>query len=218
MFIQTSSKTDSFIFLRFIKKKNDGTWEKWSNGEGKTIKCGLEEIVMMLEVLKKNRKTWSTVHNFKEEKTPISVNWEGDSKVWFNVADYPKMLSFTQIEILKMLLSHILEEKIIYSTIPDANKSFSKSNSKRPSRVLEPLKDSNDGLMIKEELNRGKTVKKMEGNITGETDKALKVAIENGDDIWIPKSTIKSQYDVETTTKQIFLIDSWFLEKNNLLK
>ena len=78
MFIQTSSKTEPFIFLKFIKKKNNGTWEKMSNGEGKTIKCGLEEIVMMLEVLKKKKKTWSTVQSFKEEKTPIYINWEGD--------------------------------------------------------------------------------------------------------------------------------------------
>jgi len=213
MFIQTSSKKESFIFLRFIKKKNNGTWEKLSNGEGKTIKCGLEEIVMILEVLKKNKKTWSTVHSFKAEKTPISISWEGDSKVWFNVADYPKMLSFTQIEILKMLLSHILEEKIIFSTIPDIMKSNISSRDK--TKIVEQSKNTDDGLTIKEEL--GNNLKKMKGSITGETDKALRVTIENGDEIWIPKSIIKSQYDVETKLKQTFLIDSWFLEKNNLL-
>jgi hypothetical protein len=209
MFIQTSSKSESFIFLRFIKKKNDGTWEKLSNGEGKTIKCGLEEIVMILEVLKKNRKTWSTVHKFKAEKTPISISWEGDTKIWFNVSDYPKMLSFTQIEVLKMLLAHILEEKIIFSTIPDKNVN---NYSKNKTRTLEQIKNDNDGKIIREQA-----VKKMQGSITGETDKALRVTVENGDEIWIPKSTIKSQYDVETTLKQTFLIDSWFIEKNKLL-
>lgn len=217
MFIQTSSKSEPFIFLKFIKKKNSGTWEKMSNGEGKTIKCGLEEIVMILEVLKRKKKTWSTVHSFKEEKTPISINWEGESKVWFNVGDYPKMLSFTQIEILKLLLNHILEEKIIFSTVPDTNKSFSNSGSKDNTRILEQNKNNDDGLTIQEELNLGKNLERMEGSIIGETDKALRVTIENGNDIWIPKSTIKSQYNVETKSKQTLLIDSWFLEKNNLL-
>lgn len=217
MFIQTPSKSEPFIFLKFIKKKNNGTWEKMSNGEGKTIKCGLEEIVMMLEVLNKKKKTWSTVHSFKEGKTPISINWEGDSKVWFNVGDYPKMLGFTQIEILKLLLNHILEEKIIFSTIPDTNKSYPNSRSKGNTKILEQNKNSDDGLTIQEELNLGKNLKKMEGSIVGETDKALRVTIENGDDIWIPKSIIKSQYDVETKSKQAFVVDSWFLEKNNLL-
>jgi len=38
MFLQSSSKTDPFLFLRFIKKKESGTWEKPSIGGGKTFK------------------------------------------------------------------------------------------------------------------------------------------------------------------------------------
>ncbi len=51
MFIQSSSKRESFIFMKFIKKKGDGSWEKLSTREGKTIKVGLEEVVMILEDL-----------------------------------------------------------------------------------------------------------------------------------------------------------------------
>lgn len=216
MFIQSSSKSESFIFLKFIKKKNDGTWEKLSTGEGKTIKCGLEELVMILEVLKKKSKSWSTVHSFKDEKTPISLSWEGDKKVWFNVGDYPKMLSFTQIEILRLLLTHILEEKIEFSTVPDTSKSYANSSSKNANKMVEQNNMRNDGLTIREEMNLGEKVKKLEGKISGETEKAIRVAINNGDDVWIPKSTIKSQYNPEINTNQTFLIDSWFLEKNNL--
>ena len=36
--IQSSSKSDSFIFFKCIKKKPDSSWEKPSLGEGKTIK------------------------------------------------------------------------------------------------------------------------------------------------------------------------------------
>lgn len=214
MVIQSSSKNEAFIYLKFIKKKNDGTWEKMSAGEGKTVKCGLEEIVMILEVLEKRIKTWSTVHSFKEEKTPISINWEGDSKVWFNVGDYPKMLSFPQIKILKLLLQHVLEEKIIFSTIPDMNKSpFNNNNSKKNAEN----KRLDDGLTIQEEMNISNKLKRMEGKIVGETEKALRVTMENGEEIWIPKSTIKSQYNVETNSTQTFLVESWFLDKNNII-
>ena len=116
-----------------------------------------------------------------------------------------------------MLLNHLLKEKIIFSTVPDINKSYPNSGSKGNNGILEQNKTSDDGLTIQEELNLGKNLKKMEGSIVGETDKALRVAIENGDDIWIPKSIIKSQYDVEIKSKQLFVVDSWFLEKNNLL-
>ncbi|MCK4284766.1 MAG: hypothetical protein KAX18_01135, partial [Candidatus Lokiarchaeota archaeon] len=102
--------------MKFIKKKGDGSWEKLSTREGKTIKVSLEEVVMILEVLKKKMKSWSTVHSFKEDKTSISISWEGETKVWFNIGDYPKMLSFAQIEILKLLLLHLLEEKIEFAT------------------------------------------------------------------------------------------------------
>ncbi|MFX1376443.1 MAG: hypothetical protein ACFFA0_11560 [Promethearchaeota archaeon] len=216
MFIQSSAKSEPFIFLKFIKKKNNGSWEKLSTGEGKTIKCGLEEIVMILTVLKRKKKSWSTVHSFKEEKTQISLSWEGDNKVWFNVGDYPKMLSFTQIEILRLLLTHILKEKIAFSTIPDTSKSLSTNNYKNNLTKQEQNRIVDDGLRIREELDLGTNVRKMEGRIMGETDKALRLIIDNGEEIWIPKSTIKSHYDLKINAKQNFLIDSWFLEKNNL--
>lgn len=213
MFIQSSSKSEPFIFLKFIKKKGNNLWEKLSTGEGKTIKCGLEEIIMILEVLRKNRKSWSTVHRFKEDKTTISVSWEGENKVWFNVGDYPKMLNFAQIEILKMLLSHILSEKIEYATVATSVKrnnlirSFNKTN-----------ETEDDNLSIIEEVNAENDIGKIEGYITGETEKALLMKIKNGSEYWIPKSIIKSDYTPENNIEQTLYIDSWFLEKNNIKK
>ncbi|MHA2472955.1 MAG: hypothetical protein ACXAES_06965 [Promethearchaeota archaeon] len=218
MFIQSSSKAEAFIYLTFIKKKENGSWEKLSTGEGKTVKCSLEEIVMILEVLKKNQKSWSTVHSFKQEKTSISVSWEGESKIWFNVGEYPKMLTFGQIEILKLLLHHILKEKIEHSTVPDSSKSIKHIISKKDSnlRASEPRMEG-DGLTIHEEMNLGDKVSKLEGEIVGETEKALRLKTIYGDDVWFPKSTIKSQFNVELVGKQTFLIDTWILEKNSLI-
>ncbi len=219
MFLQSSSKTDPFIFLRFIKKKESGTWEKPSLGEGKTIKCSLEEIVMILKVLKRNLKSWSTVHVFKEEKTPISVKWEGEKKVWFNVGNYPKMLIIAQIEILILLMEHILAEKIEFAT------SSEKSNETLPN-VNELPVDSNSGikhenvdngnLEIVEELELGDKVKKIEGIIKGETEKGLLLQMNNNNEIWFPKSAIKSPYNSVRDSKQSFIIDSWILEKKKV--
>jgi len=196
--------------MKFIRKKGDGSWEKLSTREGKTIKVSLEEVVMILEVLKKKIKSWSTVHNFKEDKTPISVNWEGETKVWFNIGDYPKMLSFAQIEILKLLLLHLLEEKIEFATISDMSK---------PQVIIEqPVtkKQEELELTVVEEISSESNLTKVEGVIAGVTDKAVLLKLNSGAENWFPKSTIKSQYTHEKETSQTFLIDSWIIEKNKI--
>jgi hypothetical protein len=218
MIIQSSSKSEPFIFFKFLKKKEDGSWEKLSNGEGKTIKCGLEEIIMILEVLNKNIKSWSTVHSFKEGKTPISINWEGDQKIWINVGDYPKMLSFAQIEILKLLLNHILSEKIEFSTSFVGNKVSPNFSIQHNRKITSQSNKDGDGPTIQEEMSLSDDIKKMEGMIAGETEKAILITTDSGDEVWVPKSIIKSQFISEKNKKQIFLVDSWFLEKNKLTK
>ena len=210
MFIQSSSKSEPFIFMKFIKKKGDGSWEKLSTREGKTIKVSLEEVVMILEVLKKKMKSWSTVHSFKEDKTSISISWEGETKVWFNIGDYPKMLSFAQIEILKLLLLHLLEEKIEFATISDMPKNQVIIDQPIAKKQKEPK------ITVIEEINSESDLKKVEGVITGETDKAVLLKLNSGAENWFPKSTIKSQYSSEKETSQTFLIDSWIIEKNKI--
>ncbi|KKM82904.1 hypothetical protein LCGC14_1314770 [marine sediment metagenome] len=214
MILQSSSKKEPFIFMRFIKKKENGVWEKSSIGEGKTIKCNMEEMVMILEVLKKNIKSWSTVHSFKDDKTSISINWEGESKMWFNVGDYPKIMNFAQVEILKMLLEHILKEKIENATTSDG--------SKKPN-ILDATIDKTEtkdqiNLEIIEEVEVRANIKSLQGVIAGETEKTLLVTIDGGTNVWIPKSIIKSKYNFANKSEQNFLVDSWFIEKNNLVK
>ena len=217
MFIQSSSKNEPFIFMKFIKKKGDGSWEKLSTREGKTIKVGLEEVVMILQVLTKNQKTWSTVHSFKDDKTPITVNWEGNEKVWFNIGDYPKMLGFAQIEILKLLLQHLLQEKIEFATISD-----------KPSEISNDVKEETfnkennevvgefQKLRIVEEINGEDKLTKIQGIITGKTEKAILLKLDSGAENWFPKSTIKSEFSIEEETSQTFLVDSWIIEKNKI--
>ncbi|MBA7707584.1 hypothetical protein ES703_116459 [subsurface metagenome] len=120
LFVQTRAKNEPFIFLKCIKIKDDDSWEKPSLGEGKTIKCKLEEIIMMLRVLNHKLESWTTVHIFKDNKTQISFNWkrEKEDVLWINIGSYRKKLLFAQVEIFKLLLGHIIHEKIENATIP----------------------------------------------------------------------------------------------------
>lgn len=215
MIIQSPSKETDFIFFQFLKKKGNGTWEKPSQQEGKMIKCSLEEMVMILQVLEGKKKSWSTVHKFKEEKTPISVNWEGEAKLWFNVGDYPKMLSLPQIEILRRLMGHILQEKIEFATTSNINKT---KKIERGTKVSEKdnleIEPEEILLPVIEEVDLGDKIVKISGYVKGETEKALLINVKNGIESWFPKSVIKSSFDLENHAEQSFLVDSWFLEKN----
>ena len=58
--LQSSSKEQPAIFFQCIKTKSDGSWEKPSLGEGKKTKFSLEEMVMIIEVLKDLKLDYTT--------------------------------------------------------------------------------------------------------------------------------------------------------------
>jgi hypothetical protein len=122
MMLQSPSWHDPFIYLSFIRKKPDNSWEKPSTGEGKVFKFSLDEVLMMLEVLRGESDSWSTVHKFKEEQTKIIFRWDKEDaeKLWFYInKQYNKSLDLAQIQIFLALLDHILLEKILKGPISD---------------------------------------------------------------------------------------------------
>ncbi len=236
--LSSPSKTDPFIFLRCIKKKPDGIWEKPSLGEGKTIRCSLEEIVMILQVLEGKTPSWSGYHKYKEKNTQISVNWEGNSqdKLWIRVGDYSKMFGFSQVEILRLLLIHILKEKIEFATSskkfqPNINNNNNKSVNIKPDELViveeiktPPVGNDMEMLFIEETIksssssgNNGNEKRKLRGSIKTETAKALLIMLPSGREQWFPKTTVSAQYNPEKEIEQIFLIDKWILEKNKIV-
>lgn len=118
MIVKSTSKYDPFIYIQCIKRKPSGEWEKPTDNEGKTIKISLEELVSINHVLKHKKKTWQCMHNYKELTTSISFSWEDDVSdfLWINIGDYSKMLNFAQTEVFKLYITHLLDEKIIFST------------------------------------------------------------------------------------------------------
>ena len=222
LIIQSATKNEPYIFFRLIKCKNDGSWEKPSTGEGKIIKFSLEEMVWILRVLDKGVNSWSSYHTFKNNKTQISFKWEDGKKdkLWIHIGSYSKVLEYAQLAILEMLLKHILKEKIEFATISNTSK---KSKSDVLSNIIvqeEIIKDSynngNDKSNKKDNRDPNKK-KKVAGSIKGETDKALLIQFDNGSEVWVPKSTIHSDFHNKKNLIQKFTIDSWILKKNKIV-
>ena len=218
--IQSSSKNEPYIFLTCVKKKTDGSWEKPSLSEGKTIKCSLDEMVMILKVLKHKINSWIGYHTYKEKNTQISFSWE-DSKeqqLWISIGDYSKMLGIAQIEIFKLLLKHLIEEKIEFATISNVSQ---QNNSNIGLEKFSDKKNSNEGdLDEKTRITTGLIKnddpnKKIEinGSINAETEKAFLILLKSGQEIWIPKSAIYSRYVPKFGIDQSFIIDNWLFDK-----
>ena len=217
----SSSKSDSFIFFKCIKKKSDGSWEKPSLGEGKTIKCNLDEIIMILDVLQRNSDSWSSFHNFNDIKTQISFKWENEAKekLLIYIGKYSKMLNFAQTEIFRMLLEHLIQEKIEFATISNFNATKKPVNKLNGVNEPNQLRNSGDLPTFKESVeHKENEVIKIDGVIEGETEKALLIQFNNDKEVWIPKSVIRSNYDSVNEIPQNFLIDNWILKKNNISK
>ena len=239
MTLESAAKEEPFIFLKCIKKKPDGSWEKFKQGEGKAIRVSLEEIIMILQVLKKKLRNWSTYHSYKEDKTQISFVWENgrDDRLWINIGDYSKMLSFPQIELLKMLLEHILKEKIRDATIStkgsrNEEKKTSESSSMNMNyekiSIGESLSNYNnfkkqttesnpEPMMNNSSNSTSKSKTNVQGTIKGETEKALLIIFPAGQEQWIPKSRIHSNYNPDKDINQSFLIENWILKKAGII-
>ncbi|MFX1327645.1 MAG: hypothetical protein ACFE91_05805 [Promethearchaeota archaeon] len=221
LIIQSSSKSDPFIFFRLIKSKNDGSWEKPSSGEGKVIKFSLEEMIFIIRVLKKEINSWSSYHTFKDNKTHISFKWEDErrNKLWIHIGKYSKVLEYAQFKILEMLMAHILTEKIEFAT---SLNNLKKGNFNTLNNIFiqeEVVTNSSENIDNGINFNRHEKqvkIKNVKGAIKGVSNKALLIQFENGIEVWIPKSTIHSEFNDIKNLTQSFNIDSWVLEKNKI--
>ncbi len=202
------------IFLTFIKKKEDGSWEKPSQKEGRTIKLSLVDVAFMLRVLRGEKDAWETFHSYDGRDTPIL--FERDSKdrerLKVKAGDYLKLLNYGEVEVFKALLTHVFQEKIIAST--EAKKREDHSGAalkKEPNRItVEETSEEKIESVVEETAE-------LSGVCEAKTEKALLIAFEGKKAIWVPKSVILSDYDSDSKTAQNFEVDTWILKKNNLM-
>lgn len=228
MIVSSSSSSDPFIFIHCIKKKPDGIWEKPSTKEGKIIKISLEEIVMILRVLNRQTLNWQSHHIYKDKKTSLSFSWEDEDAniLWINIGIYSKMLNLAQTEILRLLLIHLLKEKIVFSTIPKRTSNEIKVIKLKQEEFYNRNKieetneesDCNKNSLFPDIVLRGdilKDLSNVDGIILEETEKAILIEF-NNKEVWVPKSAINNHYLPRKNLSQKFLINNWFLKKNNL--
>ena len=210
--VSSSSSSNPFMFIHCFKKKPSGVWEKPSSSEGKAIKLSLEEMVMILRVLNLKTHKWQGQHIFKGNESTVSFNWEDNNHevLWINVGKYSKRLNLAQTEILRLLLTHFLDEKIIYSTLQK------KSNADRIKKPIHKNQFKSDEINIQVDDQNLNDISNLYGSIVGETEKAVLIDFTNKED-WIPKSAINNQYLPKKNVKQKFLIDNWILKKLDLI-
>ncbi|MFX1240864.1 MAG: hypothetical protein ACFFA7_06405 [Promethearchaeota archaeon] len=224
--VTSPSKQVPYIFLSFINRKEDGTWEKSTEGEGKTVRLSIEEIICILEVLHRRSANWRGYHVFKERKTDIYVGWEDESRqvLQVKVGEYKKKLRFPNINFLTLMLSHILSEKIEHATSGTFEaKTIEKKTVDEESEygVFSEHITARDGLHIVEttEFSASRDTIEIEAIIKVDSPKALLITLDSGEEFWIPKSTIHSEYNVtEKKTTQKFIVDKWVIEKHVILK
>lgn len=118
MLLNSSSMTDKSIFIRMIKAKADGVWEKPTKDEGKVIALSLIEICSLNEVLEHLEQEWKTTHKRKSGVTTnISFKWAKDNQsLWINIGDYGKNLKAGELRFFSKLMAHLETEKVEFAT------------------------------------------------------------------------------------------------------
>jgi hypothetical protein len=219
--ISSRSKKEPYVLLSCINRNDEGEWEKISKGEGKTVKISIEEMICILEVLNKRSAIWRGYHVFKDRRNEIQVGWLDETRevLLVQLGSYKKKLRFPNVEFLKLLMNHLLIEKIEFAT---SNPTRTRGKGKSPtlaedySFFTENI-TSRDGLKVVETTEYPTSVDVIEVNakIKAESPKALLIAIDSDQELWVPKSTIHSEYDGKNKESfQKMIIDQWIVERN----
>jgi hypothetical protein len=222
--ITSPSNDVPYIFLSCLHRKGDGSWEKTFEGEGKTVKLSIEEIICILDVLHRKSANWRGFHIFKDRKTEIYAGWEDETRkvLRIKLESYTKKLRFPNTNFLCMLLEHILSEKIEFATSGtfEVKKKMETDEESEYGLFTEHI-TSKDGLTVVETTEYGvlRDTLELQAIIKVESPKALLITLEDGDEFWIPKSTIQSPYDINNKTeKQKLIVDKWIVERNKIIR
>jgi hypothetical protein len=226
LLISSPAKIVPYIFVSCINRKDDGTWEKTSKGEGKTVKLSIEEIICILEVLYRRSANWRGYHVFKERKTEIYAGWEDENRqvLVIRIGEYSKKLRFPNLNFLTLMLEHLLSEKIEFATsgtFETKTKEKQEVDEEEEYGVFAEHITARDGLHIVETTEYDTSIDTIDikVKIKVESPKALLITFESGDEYWIPKSTIHSSYDVSNKESlQKLVVDNWIIEKHKVLK
>ena len=211
--IDSPSKITPHIFMSCINRNKDGSWEKT-----KTVKLSIEEIICILEVLKRKSANWRGYHVFKDYNTEIYVGWESEARevLKIKVGEYKKKLRFPNTNFLTLLLEHLLKEKIEFATSGTFETKGEKVEERDYGVFTEHI-TARDGLQVVETTEYGvdKEVMEILAKIKVESPKALLITLDTGNEFWIPKSTLHNIYNArDKENYQKLIVDKWIIEKH----
>jgi hypothetical protein len=232
MLLDSAEINQPCLYLRFLKKKQDGSWEKPSQGEGKNIKLNLLEMIAILRVFRSENSKWSTVHKFGEDVKSITVE-NKNSIIAFMISGYVKQLKFPESELFIDLLDHIYNEKIINATISNlngTNREKKLQGNNRETRIqnisdvsIPEYPEEMDEEINKKQKNKieidpeqwynslktNEDFKLIPGAINEERAKAINFHITDLSSIWVPNSCM----DSNLVSKGGIWVKDWFLKK-----
>lgn len=208
MIFSTNAREDESVFVRCIKLKKDGSWQKFD--EGKSVKLSLIELVAICDVLNKSRKIFNTFHSYNNMKTPISFAWDENDNdlLWINIDEYSRPVNYPENELLRKFMEHLLSEKIEFATIQKAKEEKSESSGGLIKSIDEAEKIE-DKPQAKSKRDDG--TQTISASIKMAREKAILVNYD-GREMWLPRSTIKNEFNANSTGIQEFEVMNWVLE------
>jgi hypothetical protein len=219
----SDDQSSEYAYMTFIRKQQNGIWEKPSERQGKKIKLNLGELIMIRRLLAGLDDKWSTIHTFKEVKTQISIsrNNKNREQIWINVDSYSKNIKLPETEIFQLLLNHIIDEKIVYSTCNKPNKSNSQKAPNNDRKIEEhPVKNEQTGELPEKKVSDNIKNNNQNGDFTEievlfvrETEKAVCIQFKGEEkESWVPKSILKN-LPFNSDEYQNLLLPNWFNAK-----
>ncbi|KKK87574.1 hypothetical protein LCGC14_2751890, partial [marine sediment metagenome] len=127
---------------------------------------------------------------------------------------------FPNLNFMTLLLDHLLSEKIEFATSGTFSvKEKEEVDEEDEYGLFSEHITALDGLHIVETTEYAVSIDTVEiqAKVRVESPKALLIALDSGEEFWIPKSTVHNDYDVREKKKsQNLLVDKWIIEKQKI--
>ena len=105
---------------------------------------------------------WNGFHSFNTHKTSINVGWSEDYEIfWIRADKYAKSLKYPQTKFLRLLLDHLLKEKIIFATSDQEPSNVNSQDYSKRDDQLPKLNDNLDDLFLDSNLFTSESASKL---------------------------------------------------------
>ncbi len=216
--LDSSRLNEPSIYFKFIKKKDNGNWEKPSLKEGKSIKINILELIQIINIFNRQNSKWSTVHKFENDSTSINLS-NVDGVISFSISGYMKQIKFPESKLFLDLLHHIYKEKIenLSNSSSKQRISFEAENGEKTiQNTAINMKESSSNISysnLLDSFQKSDHFIELPGVILDKSSKAISYQVSGYNQIWIPISCIKSNINIADPNINKLWIKEWFLKK-----